>query len=184
MLSERLRHFCLTNSSGSRVASSQSSSSTVTCSSSTTTITDAVKATEIEVKLVSSSEEQGLLFCDADTNSSTKTTAKTNEQISDMSRTDAAVFNDFGRLSFNTKTNELAISQELHTEIVRGSAVFQNKEGPFTKVDGRGMCTSWFTKSLGNGRGGGDENSSVLVIVFICQRVCALFLLFVILAIS
>ena len=69
VLSER--HFCLTNSSGSGVASSASSSSTVTCSSSTATITDAVKATEIEVKLLSSSEKQDLLFCDADTNSST-----------------------------------------------------------------------------------------------------------------
>ena len=35
----------------------------------------------------------------------------------------------------------------------RGSVVFQNKGGPFQKIDGRGMNVSWFIKRLGNGTG-------------------------------
>ena len=76
------------------------------------------------------------------------------DKISDLSHPDALSFKDFGRLACDQRTDELNVSTSLHTEIVKhGSVVFQNKGGPFQKIDGRGMNVSWFIKRLGNGTG-------------------------------
>ena len=80
--------------------------------------------------------------------------ASSHDKTSDLSHPDALSFKDFGRLACDQRTEELNVSTSLHTEIVkRGSVVFQNKGGPFQKIDGRGMNVSWFIKRLGNGTG-------------------------------
>ena len=76
------------------------------------------------------------------------------DKISDLSHPDALSFKDFRLLACDQRTGELNVSTSLHAEIVkRGSVVFQNKGGPFQKIDGRGMNVSWFIKRLGNGTG-------------------------------
>ena len=62
--------------------------------------------------------------------------------------------NDIGKLEFDQRSELPIISQQLRTELVtRGSALLQNKDGPFAKKGGRSMTTSWFERRLDNGQG-------------------------------
>ena len=146
ILSERLKRFGVVSTVGIDETSTSSVSTTTTTTATiqpmvTEETTIGEEATDEDVILPSRKIDVNIIV-------------SSNDKISDLSHPDGLSFKDIERLACDQRTNELNISTSLHTEIVkRASVMFQNKGGPFQKIDGRGMIVSWFIKRLGNGTG-------------------------------
>jgi len=88
------------------------------------------------------------------------------QEIPDCSKVVADVIHhqDFGYLKFDQLSGRAIVPDALRVEILdRGSHYFQNSAGPFThRKNNRSMTSKWFTKQLGNGKGG-TVNRSWLV---------------------